>query len=141
MIDKFNIAHMRAAFVYADLSHCVRKKVGCVIVKNGTIIAIGYNGTPAGEDNCCETEDNVTKPNVIHAEDNALRKLTSSSAHAEGAEMYITYAPCILCAPRIKDAGIQKVFYVDDYPCDEGIQYLIKRNISVTQIPAKHFAK
>lgn len=138
MKEKFVIAHMRAAFVYAELSSCVRRKVGCVIVKNGTPIAIGYNGTPAGEDNCCEI-DNVTKPNVIHAEDNALRKLTKSSESAEGAVMFVTTVPCAPCASRIIDAGISKVYYVDVYRNADGIDYLQKRNIDVEQLPSELF--
>jgi len=139
MKEKFITAHMRAAFVYAELSSCVRRKVGCVIVKNGTPIAIGYNGTPSGEDNCCETEENVTKPNVIHAEDNALRKLTKSSESAEGAIMFVTTAPCESCASRIIDAGISKVYYVDLYRNKDGIDYLNARRLETHQLPAELF--
>lgn len=140
MKEKFLIAHMRAAFVYADLSHCERKKVGCVIVKDGTVIAIGYNGTPSGEDNCCEI-NNVTKPEVIHAEDNALRKLTKSSESAKGAVMFVTTAPCKLCASRIIDAGIEKVYFVDMYRNADGIEYLKKRNFPIEQLSASYFNK
>lgn len=139
MKKKLIITHMRAAFLYADLSHCVRRKVGCVIVKNDSIIAIGYNGTPSGEDNCCELPDNTTKPEVIHAEDNALRKLTRGSESANGGTAFVTTAPCSLCAPRLVDAGIKEVYYVDLYRCKEGIEYLESKGVKTTQLAAKHF--
>ena len=141
MKEKFTIAHMRAAYVYAELSHCVRLKVGCVIVKNDSIISIGYNGTPAGEDNCCEISPEESKPSVIHAEDNALRKLTRRTESADGAVMFVTACPCIMCAPRIRDAGIAHVYYVEAYRSIEGKEYLKEHNIKVTQLPGSYFVK
>lgn len=141
MKDKFLIAHMKVAYIYANLSHATRRKVGCVIVKGGSVIAIGYNGMPAGEDNCCEISPELSKPDVIHAEDNALRKLTKSSESAEGAVMFVTTAPCKGCASRIIDAGIEKVYYVDIYRCAEGIEYLTNRKFEVEQLSAEHFTQ
>jgi dCMP deaminase len=141
MKEKFAIAHMRAAYVYADLSHCVRKKVGCVIVKNDSIISIGYNGTPAGEDNCCEISPDESKPSVIHAEDNALRKLTRRTESAEGATMFVTACPCPMCAPRIRDAGIAHVYYVETYRSVDGKKYLEEHGIEVTQLPGSYFVR
>jgi dCMP deaminase len=135
MKKKYIKAHMKAAYIYAELSSCKRRKVGCVIVKHNSIIAIGYNGTPSGEDNCCEdTTTGLTKPHVIHAEDNALRKLTNSSESGAGAVMFITTAPCIFCASRIVDAGIKHVFYDDLYRSADGVAYLQGRGITVDQI-------
>lgn len=136
MKEKYIIAHMKVAYVYADLSSCKRRKVGCVIIKENTPIAIGYNGTPSGSDNCCETPDGKTKPTVIHAEDNALRKLTSSTESAKGSTMFITTAPCILCAPRIVDAGVKRVIYDEVYHNFDGIEYLQSRGIEVLQYTA-----
>lgn len=107
-------SHMRAAFVYADNSYCHRKKVGCVIVKDGTPIAIGWNGTPSGEDNECE-EGGVSKTNIIHAEDNALRKLIRSHESSIGAVVFVTAAPCIRCAEKLADARVSKVYYAEIY--------------------------
>lgn len=134
MKDKYIIAHMKSAYVYADLSYCQRRKVGCIIVKNDTPIAIGYNGTPPGDDNCCEDEDGNTKSNVIHAEDNALRKLTKSTESAEGSTMFVTTAPCIVCAPRIVDAGISKVYYSEAYRNADGINYLVGHGVEVVHV-------
>jgi len=134
MKQKNIIAHMNVAYIYANLSHCQRRKVGCVIVKNDNIIAIGYNGTPQGDANACEDESGCTKPTVIHAEDNALRKLTRGTASANGATLFVTTCPCILCAPRIVDAGITKVYYSEVYRSTEGIEYLENRGVTVERI-------
>ena len=115
MKEKHKKAHMTVAFVYAQLSYCERKQVGCVIVKEDTPIAVGYNGTPSGEENVCEDENGTTKPNVIHAEDNALRKLTRSHESSVGAHVFVTAAPCIRCAEKLKDARVAKVYYAEIY--------------------------
>lgn len=124
-------AHMRAAQVYADLSYCERKKVGCVVVKGNKVISIGYNGTPAGEDNCCE-EDGKTKANVIHAEDNALRKL--SHFDATNSSLFVTTAPCLECAKKIKQYAIKEVYYQEVYTSTLGIKYLTDNGINVERL-------
>ena len=134
MKDKLKRAHMGAAFHYADLSYCNRRHVGCVIVKNDTPIALGYNGTPSGEENICEDEDGLSKPNVIHAEDNALRKLQRSHESSVGAYVFVTTAPCIRCAEMLKDAQVGKVYYATLYKGTEGLEYLIKHNIEIEQL-------
>jgi len=141
MKENIAIAHMKVAYIYANLSYCVRRKVGCVIVKHNSIIAIGYNGTPSGEENVCEDINGNTKTNVIHAEDNALRKLTKRTESAENSVMFVTTSPCMLCAPRILDAGIKKVYFVEKYKKDDGIKYLQKKGIEIIQLPIKNFIK
>ena len=128
------ILFMDMAFRVAEMSRCKRKQVGCVIVKNGTPIAIGWNGTPSGEDNNCEDTDGNSKPNVIHAEDNALRKLTRSNESAEGAIVFLTAAPCMRCAERLSDAKIEKLYYAELYVSGThglGLDYLEKHGIEV----------
>lgn len=128
-------AHMRTAYNYAQLSYAVRKQVGCVIIKDNNPISVGWNGMPSGEDNCCEDENNKTKPEVIHAEDNALRKLTRSHESASGAIAFVTLAPCLLCSVRLVDARIAKVYYVETYPTSQtGIDYLIRHGVAVEQL-------
>lgn len=142
-------AHMKAAYVYADLSYCKRRKVGCVIVKHdpsrgGTdrIISIGYNGTPPGEDNCCEewVEDGdyhsgfFTKPNVVHAEHNAIKKLQETPETGENTIFFVTTAPCVQCAQRIIDFGITHVVYNEVYRNEHGIEHLQKHGIEVEQL-------
>jgi len=151
MPNRIDYAHMKAAEAYADLSYAQRLKVGSIVTKDNRVVSIGYNGTPAGWDNICETPilkkvsdspdgqayvDLVleTKPEVIHAEANAIAKLARSSESGEGAVMYITHAPCFNCAKLIYTAGIKKVFYRNTYRSEEGIQFLNKCNIEVEKI-------
>jgi len=155
MSNKIDIAHMNAAEGYAKLSYAKRLKVGAIITKDDRVISIGYNGTPAGWDNDCEdviretftyvidkggeehegaTFSLKTKPEVIHAESNAIGKLARSSESGDGATMYITHAPCFDCAKLIHVAGIKKVFYREAYRSTEGIEFLNKSNIEVEKI-------
>lgn len=126
-------AHMEATKVYAGLSYCERLKVGAIIVKDHRVVSIGYNGTPAGECNTCE-ENNVTKPSVIHAEDNALRKLKDKSEDLSDAVMFITHAPCVPCAQMIHDASIRHVVYEIDYRDRNGVAKLHELGITVDKL-------
>jgi dCMP deaminase len=144
MKEKHIEAHMKAAEVYASLSTAKRLKVGCVIVKDNTIIGIGYNGMPSGWDNNCEfeiyEEDNhttpklVTKPEVLHAETNALAKVAKSTNSSENADMFVTCAPCLDCAKLIYQSGIRRVFYGHTYRCDDGLNFLQNCNVEVTHV-------
>jgi dCMP deaminase len=129
MKDKFKQAYMTVAETFAKLSHCERAKVGAIIVKSDRIISIGYNGMPAGYDNCCEdtlyhiqlgTTTEMSKPEVLHAEANAIAKLAQSSESSDGAVMFCTHTPCIECAKLIHQAGIEKVYYRCDYDAQKG---------------------
>jgi dCMP deaminase len=142
-IKKIDYAHMKAAEAYAELSHAVRLKVGAIVTKNDRVVSIGYNGTPAGWDNKCEDEIKwpngevkftTTKPEVLHAEANAIGKLARSLESGDGATMYITYAPCFDCSKMIHVAGINKVFYRNQYRNNDGIEFLNQCNIEVEKI-------
>ena len=135
--------YMKVAELTAGLSRARRLQVGCVIVKDDNIISFGWNGTPPGWDNNCEDEvcnghdgDSVlkTKPEVIHAEANALMKLCRTHSSSYGASLFLTHAPCVECAKLISSAGIDQVFYQQQYRNQDGINLLIKSNISVTEI-------
>lgn len=125
---------MKVAEVYGELSSCHRLHVGCVIVKDDTIIGIGYNGTPSGDDNCCEDENGFSKPEVIHAEMNAIAKVAKSTNSTQGAELFVTVSPCIECAKMIKQTGIQKVYYRNIYRSEAGIDFLKARGVDVVKI-------
>lgn len=136
-------AYMKAAYVFAELSYCRRKKVGFVLVKDDRIISVGYNGTPKGEDNNCEhsvTTDSgetllITNPNVIHAEINALKKLEESpESITENTVGFSTAAPCVKCAERIVKDGLKTVYYDDLYRSADGIEYLLDHHVKVNQI-------
>ena len=123
--EKYLGTYMKVAHLFAEHSSAKRKKVGAVIVKDDRIISIGYNGMPAGWDNACEI-DNVTKPEVLHAETNAIAKLAKSTESGDGATMFITCSPCIECAKLIYQSGITEVYYAEDYRTDEGVKFLNK---------------
>lgn len=135
-------AHLKVANIYASLSKAVKLKVGAIVVKDNRVISIGYNGTPAGWDNTCEdaiteTANGIpyttlrTKPEVIHAEANAIAKLARSGESGLNAEMYITHAPCLECAKLIFTAGISKVYFKKMYRSDAGIEFLTKCGVEV----------
>lgn len=149
MKPKFVKAFMRAAEVFAELSSAQRLKVGCVIVKDNRIISIGYNGMPSGWDNCCEQTvpeevdadsrsitpaQLITKPEVLHAETNAIAKVAQSSESSAGATLFCTHAPCLDCAKLIHQSGITTVYYRDKYKSDAGLQFLEKCHILVVQL-------
>lgn len=134
MKEKYKIAHMKAAHVYAELSYCKRKQVGCVIVKGDRIISIGYNGTPEGWDNTCEDKDGTTLPEVLHAELNAIGKLAEDDGGGRNASLFVTISPCLPCAVLIKRAGIKEVYYYEEYRTSEGIEFLRKCGILVEQV-------
>ena len=152
---------MKAASVYAELSTARRLQVGCVIVKDNTIIGIGYNGMPSGWDNNCEeveyvlkeecreTDDYMllrgytetahgwtklqSKPEVLHAESNALAKVSRSTNSSDAATMFITHAPCLECAKMIYQSGIKEVYYKNAYRSENGINFLKKCDVKVVQ--------
>lgn len=126
-------AHMKAAHAYAECSTAERLKVGCVLVKDHRIISIGYNGMPSEWTNVCEDESGKTKPEVIHAEANAVAKLARSNESGEGSVAFITHAPCLSCAKMLYSAGVSEVVYSQGYRKTEGIDFLVNCGIPVTQ--------
>lgn len=118
----------------AKLSSAVKLKVGCVIVKDNRILSIGYNGTPAGWDNACEV-DGKTKPEVIHAERNALDKVAKSTESTDGAVLFVTHTPCIECAKSIFNTGISQVYYINEYNASvgSGEEFLLKAGVGICQ--------
>ncbi len=138
--SKLDEAYLNMSQVWAQLSKAVRQKVGCLIVKDGSIISDGYNGTPKGFDNVCEIEYDgnlTTKDEVLHAESNAITKLAKSTQSSSGATMYITISPCVDCAKLIIQSGISRVVYKNFYRSDEGIKLLKQAKIKVEQYEYK----
>ena len=152
---------MKTAETFAELSHARRLHVGAIVVKDDRIISIGYNGMPAGWDNDCENtvlvlDEEVmgtdmvslgyiqtdkgnwtklkTKPEVLHAETNAIAKLAKSNESGHGAVLFVTHSPCLDCAKLIYQSGIGSVFYRNSYRDDAGINFLAKSGIEVTQV-------
>lgn len=164
MYDRMKTFYMNIATECSKMSRAVRLQVGAVVVKDNNIISFSWNGTPAGWDNTCEDieyidpsatdwansdeieelwpligEDGrryrlVTKPEVLHAERNALDKLAKGHESGKNSELYITHAPCLECAKSIKGAGIIHVYYKNDYRSSSGIEFLKKCGISVEKL-------
>lgn len=122
------------AFIWAENSYCVRRKVGALIVKDRMIISDGYNGTPSGFENVCELDNGLTKPYVLHAEANAITKVAKSNNSSDGATLYVTDAPCMECAKLIIQAGIRRVVYSNEYHVRDGIDLLERAGIEVVNI-------
>jgi dCMP deaminase len=142
MKPKLVKAYMKTAKTFAELSHARRLHVGAIVAKDDRIISIGYNGMPAGWDNNCEdviqhsddTTSLKTKPEVLHAETNAIAKLARSNESGLGASIFITHAPCLDCAKLIYQSGISRVYYGENYRSNEGIEFLTASGITVNKI-------
>ena len=151
-------AYMQMAEIWAKRSKANRKQVGALIVKDKQIISDGYNGMPSGDpDDVCEVYEEIdeysyriqwgseppppkllTKPEVLHAESNALMKISRNGGRgAEGAALYVTMSPCAECAKLIKQAGISKVFYREQYRDTTGLKFLSNRGVEVHQLEKK----
>jgi dCMP deaminase len=156
MKQKYIDLYMDWATRCAQLSHARRLQVGAVIVKDDSVISYGYNGMPAGWDNNCEEEvvvavvDGVpqreikelkTKPEVLHAESNAIAKLAKSNNSGAGADLFVTHMPCLDCAKLIYQSGISRVFYGANYRDDSGVKFLEKSGVAVSTPEIRAFAK
>lgn len=133
-MNKWQQAYMDTAERFGALSTAKRLQVGAIVVKDNRIISIGYNGMPSGWNNECEDENFKTKPEVLHAEENAIAKLASSHESGKGAEIYITHSPCMNCAKLIYASGIAKVYYKHKYRSEDGIHFLEKCGLEVKQL-------
>ena len=140
--EKYLGTYMKTAKLFAEHSTAIRKKVGAVVVKDDRIISIGYNGMPTGWNNICEYWSETaqlesewkTKPEVLHAESNAIAKLARSSESGNGASLFVTCSPCLDCAKIIYQSGILEVFYNQEYRSNDGIEFLTKCNIPVRKL-------
>jgi dCMP deaminase len=147
MQQKWIDAFMDTAERFAQLSSARRLHVGAIVVKDDRIISIGYNGMPSGWDNNCEDEITPTlpylqgdspvlksKPEVLHAETNAIAKLAKSNESGLGATMFVTHAPCLDCAKLIYQSGIGSVLYRNSYRDTAGIDFLEKCKININKV-------
>jgi len=142
MKQKFIDAYMDVAERFSQLSHAKRLQVGAIVVKDDRIISIGYNGMPSGWDNECEVIIEVnelevetrSKPEVLHAESNAIAKLASSHESGKNATLLCTHSPCIDCAKLIYQSGIDTVYYKHNYRSTDGIEFLNKSGVKTKQV-------
>jgi dCMP deaminase len=131
---RYDKAYLRMAQTWAELSHCERKKVGALIVRDGRIISDGYNGTPAGFPNCCENQQGETEWYVLHAEANAILKVARSTNDCSGATLFITLSPCKDCSKLVLQAGIKRVVYMTEYKDTMGVDFLRSAGVEVVHI-------
>jgi len=131
---RYDRAYLRMALEWAKLSHCKRRQVGALLVKEGQIIADGYNGTPSGFDNCCEDENGHTKWYVLHAEANAIMKVARSVNSARNSTLYLTMSPCKDCSKLVHQAGIRRLVYINGYKDMSGVEFLKEAGVEVVQI-------
>ena len=131
--EKYDRAYLRMALEWAKLSHCKRKQVGALIVKNRMIISDGYNGTPTGFDNYCEDENEKTQWYVLHAEANAILKTASSTHDCSGATLYLTMSPCKECSKLVHQAGIKRLVFINKYKDTSGIEFLKEAEVDVVE--------
>lgn len=131
---RYDKAYLRMAKGWAELSHCKRKQVGAIIVKENMVISDGFNGTPAGFENCCENELGETHWFVLHAEANAILKVAKSTNNSKGATLYLTLSPCKDCSKLILQSGIVRVVFNQLYKDSSGVDFLKGAGIETVQI-------
>ena len=138
MIDKkqlkYDKAYLKMASEWGKLSHCKRRQVGALIVRDRMIISDGYNGTPTGLENNCEDDEGYTKWYVLHAEANAILKVANSTQSSSGSTLYVTLSPCKECSKLIYQSGIKRVVYINEYKDRTGLDFLINAGVQVDQI-------
>ena len=132
--ERYDRAYMRMAQEWSKLSHCTRKQVGALIVREGMIISDGYNGTPTGFPNDCEDAEGLTHWYVLHAEANAIMKVARSTNNARGATLYLTHSPCKECSKLIMQAGIKRLVYLDAYKDPSGLELLRNGGLMVHKL-------
>lgn len=127
--------YLRMASIWSENSYCERRKVGALLVKDKMIISDGYNGTPSGFPNVCESEEGVTLPYVLHAEANAITKVARSNNSSDGSTLYVTASPCMECSKLIIQSGIKRVVFSDLYRITDGLDLLREAGIEVLHLP------
>lgn len=131
---RYDRAYLKMATEWAKLSHCSRKQVGALIVREGMIISDGYNGTPSGFPNKCEDDSGNTQWYVLHAEANAILKVARSTNSAVGATLYLTLSPCQECSKLVLQSGIRRLVFINQYKDDQGIRFLKEAGVEVVQL-------
>lgn len=131
---RYDKAYLRMAKTWSELSHCSRKQVGAIIVRDGMIISDGFNGTPSGFDNCCENDTGETLWYVLHAEANAILKVAKSTHNCQGATLYLTLSPCKDCSKLVVQSGIKRIVFINAYKDQSGVEFLKDAEIEIVQI-------
>lgn len=133
-IQKMDLVYLKMAEIWGTNSYCKRMQVGCLVVKDKSIISDGYNGSPSGFPNQCEDETNTTLPYVLHAEANAITKLAKSTNTSDGSSVYITASPCYECSKLMVQSGVKRVIFKDLYRKTESLEFLYEAGIEIIRI-------
>ncbi|MEM7551006.1 MAG: dCMP deaminase family protein [Bacteroidota bacterium] len=142
---QFDDIFMELAVNLAKRSHCIKRHVGAVLVRDTRIISIGYNGPPAGTHNCDEEWPEIGCSRdrkggcylAIHAEQNAILYAVKNKSQVQGSTLYVTLSPCLDCARMIYTSEIEKVIYLNSYAeykgleFDEGVEFLNQFGVKV----------
>ena len=134
---------MEIASVVAKRSTCLRNQVGALFVRNKRILTTGYNGAPSGLEHCdvvgCAREGVASGTHhelcrAVHAEQNAIIQAALHGISIEGATLYCTHQPCILCAKMMINARVKKVVYQQSYPDRAALDFLQQAGIEVARV-------
>lgn len=129
---------MLQAIMLAARSTCTRLHVGAIVVKDGRIIASGYNGSVSGTPHCTEVGDLLVDGHCIravHAEQNALMQLAKMGISADGAQVFVTDFPCVHCTKLLLQAGATKINYLRNYRNDDFVTELLDaKNVTIAQV-------
>lgn len=131
--ERYDRSYLNMATEWSKLSHCTRKQVGALIVKNGMIISDGFNGCPTGFNNSCENENDETHWYVLHGEANAILKCAKHGHSCDGATLYQTLSPCRECSKLILQSGITRLVYLNDYKDKSGLDFLRESGIEIVK--------
>lgn len=144
-MDKWDARFMELADTISGWASCYKadRKIGAVIVKNKRIVTTGYNGAPAGIKTCVERGECLRQKlgiasgtraelcYAVHAEQNAIIQAARLGSSIDGATLYCTHQPCVLCAKMIVNAGITRVVYREGYPDDFALQMLNEGGVAL----------
>ena len=136
---------MNITYLVSERSTCTRRRVGAVAVKDKRILATGY-GAPAGVPHCLEVgclREQLGIPSGqrheicrgLHAEQNVIIQAAVHGINIQGAELYCTTHPCVLCSKMLINCGIRRIYYAEDYPDDLATAMLREAGVTVEQFP------
>jgi len=134
------------AMMVSSRSTCLRRRVGAVIVQNKRLLTTGYNGAPSGVSHCLDVgclRDQMGIPSGqrhelcrgLHAEQNAIIQAATHGVSIDGADLYCTNLPCIICTKMIINAGIKRVFYLEGYADEMSLAMLEEAGVELAAIP------
>ena len=147
MRPSFDEIFMKMALIAKERSTCLSRKTGAALVKDNKVLAIGYNGSPAGTEHCtdkgvCRRKEAGLKPGeykdelcrAVHAEENVLLQAAKFGVSTQDATIYSVYFPCTMCAKSIINAGIKEVVFAEDYPNDLAKQLFGEAGVKVREL-------